>query len=164
MLLISHSIAGRSPYPKPKQDKVMTNRNNIGRDGERITQLGPIPGISERGLDAEVRVKGENLQTFKVKIELDTTDVEKTIAEVNKQFGDFLKTLKVDEPVYRVVFYKKSGGAVEGFQPNEMICPRSQFFIASATPDLEGKVLVAADEVSSVISMPYHPAKKDGEV
>lgn len=164
MLLISHSIAGRSSYPKPKQDKVMTNRNNIGRDGEHSTQLGPIPGFSERGVSAEVRVKGENLQTFKVKIELDTTDVEKTIAEVNKQFGDFLKTLKVDEPVYRVVFYKKSGGAVEGFQPNEMLCPQSSFFITSATPELEGKVLVAADEVSSVILMPYNPAKKDRAV
>ncbi|WKM70713.1 hypothetical protein Q2T70_20300 [Klebsiella oxytoca] len=139
----------------------MKNRNNIGCDGEHITQLGPIPGIGERGLDTEVRVKDENLQTFKVKIELDTTDVEKTIAQVNKQFGDFLKTLKVDEPVYHVVFYKKSGGVVEGFQPNEMICPQSRFFIANATPELEGKVLVAADEVSCVISMPYHPVKKD---
>ncbi|WKM71841.1 hypothetical protein Q2T70_26365 [Klebsiella oxytoca] len=138
----------------------MKNRNNIGRDGEHINQLGPIPGISERGLDTEVRVKDKNLQTFKVKIELDTTDVEKTIALVNKQFGDFLKTLKVDEPVYRVVFYKKSGGCVEGYRSNEMIHPDSRYFSASATPDLEGKVLVAADEVSSVISMPYRPEKK----
>ena len=141
----------------------MTQKKFDGRVG-RSSQFGTIPGVSERGLDDEVRETGGSLQTFKVKIELDTTDVEKVIAEVNKRFGDFIKTLKVDEPVYRVVFYKKSGGAVEGFQPNEMICPRSQFFIASATPDLEGKVLVAADEVSSVISMPYHPAKKDGEV
>ncbi|EML4892969.1 hypothetical protein RJR06_005324 [Klebsiella oxytoca] len=139
----------------------MTNRNNIVRDGERITQLGPIPGISERGLDGEVRMKDENIQTFKVKIELDTTDVEKTIAQVNKQFGDFLKTLKIDEPVYRVVFYKKSGGAVEGFQSNEMISPASGYFSARATPELEGRVLVSADEVSAVISMPYFPAKKD---
>lgn len=141
----------------------MIQKKFDGRVG-RSSQFGTIHGVSERGLDDEVRETGGSLQTFKVKIELDTTDVEKVIAEVNKRFGDFIKTLKVDEPVYRVVFYKKSGGAVEGFQPNEMICPRSQFFIASATPDLEGKVLVAADEVSSVISMPYHPAKKDGEV
>lgn len=160
MLMISHSIAGRIPYPKPKQDKAMINRNNIGCDGEHITQPGPIPGISERGLDAEVRMKDENLQTFKVKIELDTTDVEKTIAQVNRQFGDFLKTLKVDEPVYRVVFYKKSGGLVEGFQSNEMISPSSGYFSARATPDLEGKVLVSADEVSSVILMPYRPEEK----
>lgn len=118
-------------------------------------QTGPLMGT-----DGEVRETGENLQTFKVKIELDTTNVEKTIAQVNKQFGDFLKTLKVDEPVYRVVFYKKSGGAVEGFQANEMISPRSGFFIANATPELEGKVLVAADDVSYVISMPYRPDKK----
>ncbi|MXF49416.1 hypothetical protein GR294_23260 [Raoultella sp. Lac2] len=142
----------------------MTNRNNIGRAGEHITNLGPIPGISERGVDGEVRVKDENLQTFKVKIELDTTDVEKTIAQVNKQFGDFLRTLKVDEPVYHVVFYKKSGGAITGYRSNEMFDLHSRYFSASATPELEGKILVAADEVSSVISMPYHPAKKDGEV
>ncbi len=37
---------------------------------------------------------GGSLQTFKVKIELDTTDVEKVIAEVNKRFGDSIKTLR----------------------------------------------------------------------
>ena len=126
----------------------MTQQKFEGLDGYRFNELGPIPGASERGLDGEARELGGNLQVFKVKIELDTTDVEKTIAQVNKQFGDFLKTLKVDEPVYHVVFYKKSGGVVEGFQPNEMICPQSRFFIANATPELEGKVLVAADEVS----------------
>lgn len=139
----------------------MTNRNNIGRVGYRSNQLDPIPGNGERGLDGEVRETGQKSQTVTVKIELDTTDVEKTIAQVNRQFGDFLKTLKIDEPVYRVVFYKKSGGAVEGFQSNEMISPSSGYFSARATPELEGRVLVSADEVSSVISMPYLPAKKD---
>lgn len=157
MLLIAHSTAGRSPYPKPKQDKAMTHRDNIGCDCNRTNHLNPIPGSGDRGLDGEI---GKKSQTFKVKIELDTTDVEKTIAQVNRQFGDFLKTLKIDEPVYRVVFYKKSGGAVEGFQSNEMISPSSGYFSARATPELEGRVLVSADEVSSVISMPYLPAKK----
>ncbi|CAM7527825.1 TPA: hypothetical protein MFM99_002346 [Klebsiella pneumoniae] len=137
----------------------MTQKKFDGRVG-RSSQFGTIPGVSERGLDDEVRETGGSLQTFKVKIELDTTDVEKVIAEVNKRFGDFIKTLKVDEPVYRVVFYKKSGGVIEGFQPNEMIYPQSSFFIAKVTPELEGKVLVAADEVSCVILMPYRPEKK----
>ena len=44
MLLISHSIAGRSPYPKPKQDKSMTVRakfqcNSIQKSQDNATAV-----------------------------------------------------------------------------------------------------------------------------
>ncbi|HDU5791756.1 hypothetical protein [Klebsiella aerogenes] len=161
MFLISHSIAGIARTRNNKKGKPMTQQKFEVRDGYCSSQLGPIPGLSERGLDGEVRETGENLQTFKVKIELDTTDVEKTISQVNKQVGDFLKILKVDEPVYRVTYFRKTGGHVLGFQAEEEIKPSGGFFHSKATPDLKGQVLVRVEEVSHIVCEPYDPKDKD---
>lgn len=160
MLLTSHSIAGRSPYPEPKQDKTMTHRDNIGRDGYCSNHLNPIPGNGDRGLNGEVREIGEKSQTFTVKIELDATDVQRTIAEVNKQFGDFLETVKAEKPIFQVFYIKKSGRHAVGFQSTADINSKNGFFQTNATPELQGTVLVSMEEVSHIVCEPYKPESK----
>ncbi|KHM28095.1 hypothetical protein KV34_17915 [Klebsiella aerogenes] len=103
----------------------------------------------------------ENIQTFTVKLEIDATDAQKAINEINKKVGAFMECVEVAAQVFRVGYFRKTGGHVLGFQAEEEIKPSGGFFHSKATPDLKGQVLVRVEEVSHIVCEPYEPKEKD---
>ncbi|HFZ0536962.1 TPA: hypothetical protein ACIJO6_002300 [Klebsiella aerogenes] len=124
-----------------------------GRSGHGCSiQGGPL-----FGMDGKVGKPTENIQTFTVKLEIDATDAQKAIDEINKKIGAFMACVEVADPVFRVAYFRKTGGHVLGFQAEEEIKPSGGFFHSKATPDLKGKVLVRIEEVSHIVCEPYEP-------
>ncbi|HDU1552165.1 TPA: hypothetical protein REW71_003141 [Klebsiella pneumoniae] len=69
--------------------------------------------------------------------------------------------VEVADPVFRVAYFRKTGGHVLGFQDTADITSDDGFFQSRATPDLKGQVLVRTDEISHIICEPYEPKDKD---
>lgn len=113
------------------------------------------------GMDGKMGKPTENIQTVTVKLEIDATDAQKTIDEINKKIGAFMECVEVAKPVFRVGYFRKTGGHVLGFQAEEENKPSGGFFHSKATPDLKGQVLVRVEEVSHIICEPYDPKDKD---
>ena len=113
------------------------------------------------GMDGKMGKPTENIQTVTVKLEIDATDAQKTIDEINKNIGAFMACVEVADPVFRVAYFRKTGGHVLGFQNTADITSDDGFFQSRATPDLTGQVLVREEEVSHIICEPYEPKDKD---
>lgn len=95
-----------------------------GRSGHGCSiQGGPL-----FGMDGKVGKPTENIQTFTVKLEIDATDAQKAIDEINKKIGAFMACVEVADPVFRVAYFRKTGGHVLGFQAEEEIKPSGGFF------------------------------------
>lgn len=109
------------------------------------------------GMDGKMGKPTENIQTVTVKLEIDATDAQKTIDEINKKIGAFMACVEVADPVFRVAYFRKTGGHVMGFQNTADITSYDGFFQSRATPDLKGQVVVREEEVSHIICEPYEP-------